>query len=100
MYRSKRLLDAARGQDCQLQIPSICNGNPETTVAAHSNQLIHGKGLGIKAHDCFIAWACSSCHAEIDQGNKLSHQEKIDYWNVGFQRTILKMFLQGIIVTR
>ena len=78
-------------------IPGICNGNPETTVAAHSNRLIHDKGLGIKAHDCYIVWACSSCHTEIDQGNKLSQQEKIEYWNVGFQKTILQMFLQSII---
>jgi len=98
MFRSRRLLDAARGQSCQIRIPGICNGNSETVVAAHSNQLMHGKGLGIKAHDCFAAWACSSCHAEIDQGSKLSRQEKHEYWQAGFERTILAMFLLGIIV--
>jgi ferredoxin len=67
-------------------------------VAAHSNQLRHGKGMGIKAHDCYIAWACSNCHAEIDQGNKLSRQEKIEYWQIGFEKTILQMFLRGMIV--
>jgi hypothetical protein len=97
MYRSKRLLDAARGQNCTLRIPGICNGNSETTVAAHSNQIMHGKGMGIKAHDCFAAWACSSCHAEIDQGSKLSRQQKDEYWQAGFERTILQMFLLGII---
>lgn len=97
MYRSKRLLDAARGQQCTIQIPGICNGNPETTVAAHSNSLRHGKGLGIKAHDCYVAWACSSCHAEIDQGSKLSRQQKDDYWQAGFEKTILQKFLLGIV---
>jgi hypothetical protein len=98
MFRSQRLLNQARGQSCTLNIPSVCNGNPETTVAAHSNQLRHGKGMGIKAHDCYIAWACSNCHAEIDQGNKLSRQEKIEYWQIGFEKTILQMFLRGMIV--
>jgi hypothetical protein len=97
MFRSKRLLDSARGQNCTLRIPGVCNGNPDTTVAAHSNQLVHGKGLGLKAHDCFIAWSCSSCHIEIDQGLKLSRQQKNDYWQSGFERTILQMFLLGII---
>jgi hypothetical protein len=97
MYRSKRLLDAARGQECTIQIPGICNRNPETTVAAHSNSWRHGKGLGIKAHDCYVAWACSSCHAEIDQGSKLSRQQKDDYWQAGFEKTILQKFLLGIV---
>lgn len=97
MFRSKRLLNAARGQQCQIQIPDICNGNSETVVAAHSNNLRHGKGMGIKANDCFIAWACNSCHTEIDQGSILSRQEKDAYWDVGFERTILQMFLQGIV---
>jgi ferredoxin len=98
MFRSQRLLNQARGRHCTIRIPGVCNGNPETVVAAHSNQLQHGKGMGIKAHDCYAAWACSSCHAEIDQGNKLSRQEKDEYWQAGFERTILQMFLLGIIV--
>ena len=97
MYRSKRLLNAARGQDCTLQFDGICNGNPETTVAAHANGSRYGKGMGIKAHDCFIAWAYSSCHAELDQGKKFSKEEKAYFWQVGFEKTLLKMFLDEII---
>jgi len=98
MFSSQRLLNQTRGRHCTIRIPGVCNGNPETVVAAHSNQLQHGKGMGIKAHDCYAAWACSSCHAQIDQGNKLSRQEKDEYWQAGFERTILQMFLLGIIV--
>ena len=97
MYRNKKLLNAARGQQCQIQIDDVCNGNPDTVVAAHSNQLQHGKGMGIKSHDCYVAWACSNCHFEIDQGSKLSRQEKDEYWQIGFQKTILQMFLQDIV---
>lgn len=54
-----------------VQIPGVCNRNPETTVAAHANQQLWGKGAGCKAHDFAIAFACSSCHFELDQGTLL-----------------------------
>jgi ferredoxin len=98
MYRNPKLLRAARGQSCMIRIPDICNGDNATTVAAHSNQLKHGKGTGIKAHDCFIAWACSDCHKEIDQGKRLDKTEKQHYWQTGFERTLLAMLEVGIIV--
>ncbi len=97
MYRSRKLLGAAKGQQCTLNLPGVCRNNPETVVAAHSNQLRHGKGAGLKAHDCFTAWACSECHAELDQGKRFSYEEKVDYWQRGFERTVLQLFLQGIV---
>ena len=97
MYRSKKLLDAARGQECTIRLPNICNNNPETVVSAHSNQLRHGKGGGLKAHDCFVAWACYACHAELDQGHRFRYDEKIEYWQRGFEETLLQMFLQNIV---
>ena len=59
---------SARGQDCTLGIAGVCNGNPETTVWAHSNQLKDGKGMGIKARDEEGCYACSGCHAWLDGG--------------------------------
>lgn len=88
---------SARGQQCQVRIDGVCNHNSDTVVAAHANWLEYGKGMGIKAHDCYIAWACSSCHTEIDQGQRFSKQEKMELWRTGFERTILQMFLQDII---
>ncbi len=29
------LRKAARGRECQVRIPGVCNGNPETSVLAH-----------------------------------------------------------------
>jgi hypothetical protein len=57
---------AARGQDCQLQILGACNGDPATTVLCHSNQLAHGKGMGLKAPDTEACFGCSSCHDVLD----------------------------------
>lgn len=57
---------AARGQDCTLQILGVCNGDPETTVLCHSNQLSDGKGMGLKAPDSAACFGCSSCHDVLD----------------------------------
>ena len=54
----------ARGQECFLRLPGICNHNPETTVLAHiRNQWFGG---GSKPPDICGIFACSSCHDEID----------------------------------
>lgn len=57
---------AARGQDCTLQIPGVCNANPETVVLCHSNQLADGKGMGLKAPDTEGCFGCSACHDVLD----------------------------------
>ncbi|MGQ7814598.1 DUF1364 domain-containing protein [Metapseudomonas furukawaii] len=61
-----KLSKAARDRECQVRIPGICNGNPETTVLAHY-RLAGTCGVGMKPHDLLGAWACSSCHDEIDR---------------------------------
>ncbi len=66
--RNPHLLAMARGQDCNMRVPGICNRNPETVVAAHSNSHVHGKAKGRKADDCYVVYACSSCHSWLDQG--------------------------------
>lgn len=61
---SKALRDSARGQDCTLQIPGVCNFNPETTVLAHLPD--ETNGMGKKSDDISACFACSDCHAHID----------------------------------
>jgi len=56
----------AKGRDCMVRLPGICNHNPETTVLAHV-RLAGVSGMGMKADDLFGAWACSSCHDAIDR---------------------------------
>ena len=59
---------SARGQDCTLRFPGICNRNPETTAWCHSNRLADGKGMGLKAPDHHGCYGCSDCHAWLDGG--------------------------------
>lgn len=63
--KQTKLTKAARGRDCQVRIPGICNGNPETTVLAHY-RMAGTCGVGCKPNDLQGAWACSACHDVID----------------------------------
>ena len=92
MYRNKKLTDAARLLPCQ-----HCDRNDGTVVGAHSNQLRDGKGRGLKAHDYRIASLCYKCHADLDQGAKMSKQERVDMWEDAHRKTIGLFFEMGII---
>ena len=66
--------------------------NDSSTIAAHSNQLRDGKGRGIKAHDFRVAYLCFTCHYNLDQGNKLNKQERIEMWDEAHRKTIGWLF--------
>jgi len=87
MYRNKKLLELVRQSPCQ-----NCGTRDGTIVAAHSNQLRDGKGRGIKAHDYRIAALCYGCHMELDQGNKLSKEERVNLWDEAHRKTIGWLF--------
>jgi hypothetical protein len=59
---------SAKGQECTLRFPGICNRNPDTTVWCHSNRLVDGKGMGLKAPDEVGCYGCYACHAWLDGG--------------------------------
>lgn len=61
----------ARGQDCTVRIPGICCHNPETVVLAHY-RMAGLAGVGMKPSPLVGAWACASCHNEIDGRTRLS----------------------------
>jgi ferredoxin len=75
----------------------LCGIEDGTIVAAHSNQQIHGKGMGVKAHDCYVAALCFQCHAQIDQGTLYDKATKKDMWDLAFQRTILELWKREMI---
>ena len=87
MYRNKQILEIVRLLPCQ-----HCGIQDGTVVGAHSNQLRDGKGKGIKAHDYRIAALCYKCHMELDQGSKLSKQERIELWEEAHRKTIGELF--------
>jgi hypothetical protein len=90
IYRNKKLLELVRQSPCQ-----TCGTEDGTVVAAHSNQLRDGKGRGLKAHDYRIAALCFRCHAELDQGTKMSKVERVESWEEAHRRTIGWLFENG-----
>lgn len=96
-YRDRQLLDLAHKiKDCTLQLPGICEGHSyRGCEPAHANSSRYGKGMSIKAHDCFFAAGCHSCHAELDQGKRFSKEEKLDFWQRAYERTMLICFQNG-----
>ena len=87
MYRSKKLLEIVREAPCQ-----HCGTEDGTVVAAHSNQLRDGKGRGLKAHDYRIAALCFRCHYELDQGSRLTKDERRELWEESHRKTIGWLF--------
>lgn len=74
-YRNRKLLDTARDMPCM-----SCGCQDGTIIPAHGNGSLFGKGFGIKAHDVFFAGLCGRCHAEYDQGNRMSREEKREFF--------------------
>lgn len=72
--RSKKITDSARGENCTMRLPGICNFNPETVVFAHVGRR---RGTGIKCGDNFGVYACSACHTKIDKDPKSKNADDI-----------------------
>lgn len=97
-YRNRQLLDLARGETC-----ACCGADDGTVVAAHSNQSAHGKGMSIKAHDCYIAFLCHRCHSWLDQGSgeymgmECSREVKRRMFDEAMHATWLRLWEKGLI---
>jgi len=83
---TSKLRKSARGRDCQIRIPGICNFKPETTVLCHRN----GAGMALKSPDIHAAFACSSCHDVIDGRRSTDFPKPI----------VAIMFCEGIFRTQ
>ena len=85
--KQTKLTKSARGRECTVRIPGVCNGNPETTVLAHLN----GGGMGAKKSHIHGAYCCSTCHDELDY-----RTDKTPY----SRREIAHFHLDGVIRTQ
>lgn len=70
-----KLTKEAKGRDCQVRLPGICNFNPETTVLAHY-RLAGTCGGAMKPDDTQGAWSCSNCHDAIDSRTKTEYDRE------------------------
>ncbi|WP_392738932.1 DUF1364 domain-containing protein [Serratia ureilytica] len=89
----------ARGRECQVRIPGICNGNPSTVVLAHF-RMAGLCGTGMKPDDLFGAWCCSACHDEIDRRTRSTDAEYAHTLHLeGVIRTQAALLREGKIKT-
>ena len=99
-----KITESARGETCHIEIPGVCNGNPETTVWCHSNLQRHGKGMGLKSMDIFGAYGCSACHDLVDRRTRrppgMTFTEVEEYFNIGRDRSLLVLIEKGLVVCR
>lgn len=79
-----KLRKSAKGRDCQIRIPGVCNGNPETVVLCH----LPGGGMGGKMPDLFGAFGCSACHDVVD-GRRQSN-ESMDMLDIYFLEAVIR----------
>lgn len=97
-----KITESARGEQCQVRYPGVCNHDPETVVFAHLN----GGGMGIKHPDTEGAYCCSACHDAYD--GRVMHLSSADSWLVLGERVshdLVRVYLdtcfyEGCVRTR
>ena len=95
-HRNRQLLDLAYEFDCFLRFDG-CEGGPGEP--AHANWPIFGKGMGMKAHDCFHVPACRNCHRLLDQGNTMEREERRMAWLRAYAEYVPRLWkLEYVIV--
>lgn len=66
----------AKGQECKVRLPGICNFNDETTVLAHIR--LGYFGIGKKPSDWCGVHACSACHDELDRRTRRMDKTQVE----------------------
>ena len=88
MPKMTKLRKSAEGRECQIRIPGVCSGNPETTVLCH----LPGGGMGLKQPDLFAAFGCSDCHDVVDGRTAIHRQD--------WKSKVYEYHLEGVIRTQ
>ncbi|WP_312800019.1 hypothetical protein [Pseudomonas sp.] len=87
-YRSDRWLAAVRSlENCVL-----CG--TYGVQAVHRNE---SKGMSMKVDDCLSAALCPSCHHEIDNGHRLTKEERRAELDKAVLLTIRELAQRGLI---
>lgn len=88
--RSKALLRAIA------TLPCMHCGSEGMTQAAHSNRASHGKGRSLKASDEYSCALCFTCHQSMDQGSRLSRDERETMHSNAWRKTVRELVKRGL----
>lgn len=97
-YKSKKITQSARGEDCTFEFPG-CENKTETTVFCHMNEGYAGKGLGQKADDFAGGYGCCHCHDVLDKRKDIGLKDsEIDWYMLrALYRTFRRLLDNGIL---
>jgi hypothetical protein len=90
-WRSKKLTQSAKHESCV-----SCGADDGTIVWAHSNSQMHGKGMGIKAHDLFGAYLCHKCHYDYDN-TPWFREERSEWFMKMWERSMIRACNKGYL---
>ena len=87
-----------------------CGCQDGTVVMAHSDFAIHGKAKGMKAHDCFVAALCHTCHTWLGSGIEpyippgtvfgkwnATREDKLEFFRRTHDATMLYLWNEGLL---
>ncbi len=98
MKTPKVIMDAAKGEQCTLNMVGVCIHDPETSVMAH---LPDGTGGSNRlTGPLSIAIACYACHGELDSPSNHRQVTELDrefYMRRGLMRTLDRLIDKGLI---
>ena len=89
--RSEALMRAYRQLPCQ-----HCGREDGTVCGAHPNWSDGGKGGHIKADDNLCASLCFSCHRALDQGSRLTYDERRALHEAARRKTLAELISRGL----
>lgn len=87
----KKIMDAAQGENCTLQIAGVCHNDSETVVACHLPD--RSGGSNRLTGPLSIAFGCHRCHHLLDNPNTLILRtaDREFYMRRGMMRTLNRL---------
>lgn len=87
---------SAKGEQCMIRVPTVCNYDSQTTVWCHV-RMIGISGAGLKVPDLLGAYGCFKCHEAVDGRAKTpySRSELRLMLLEGAMRTLNKLIKRG-----
>ena len=95
-YRNRKLTESARHEAC------VWFGRTGDVVWAHSDEMAHGKGKGIKSHDLFGAYLCYEAHTDYALLSRIKFvskygKEKKDWFREMWERSLIVACEKGYL---
>ena len=93
----KKIMNAAKGENCTFAIPGHCNYDPLTVVAAHLPD--YSGGSSRLAGPLAIGFACGGCHDVIDRRvpTHINNEDREFYMRRAQTRTINRLIDRGLV---